>query len=52
MPAPSDTTPATSPVDVTAHVERLVAEAPPLTPEQVDRLAVLLRPAADNRSAA
>jgi hypothetical protein len=28
-----------------AHVARLVAEAPPLTDEQLDRLALLLRPA-------
>ncbi len=25
------------------HVDRLVAEAPPLTPEQADRLVALLR---------
>lgn len=31
------------PVD--AYVARLVAEARPLTPEMLDRLAVLLRPA-------
>lgn len=28
-----------------AYVSRIVAEAPPLTPEQLDRVAVLLRPA-------
>lgn len=28
-----------------AYVERVVAEAPPLTPEQRDRIAALLRPA-------
>lgn len=27
-----------------AYVSRIVAEAPPLTPEQLDRVAVLLRP--------
>lgn len=27
-----------------AYVSRVVAEAPPLTPEQLDRIAVLLRP--------
>jgi hypothetical protein len=27
------------------HIERCVAEAPPLTSEQLDRLALLLRPA-------
>lgn len=27
------------------HVRKVVAEAPPLTPEQLDRVAVLLRPA-------
>jgi len=30
---------------IAAHVARLVAAAPPLRPEQRDRLAVLLRPA-------
>ncbi len=28
------------------RIEQVVAEAPPLTPEQLDRLAALLRPAA------
>lgn len=27
-----------------AYVARVIAEAPPLTPEQLDRVAVLLRP--------
>lgn len=27
-----------------AYVSRIVAEAPPLTPEQLDRVAILLRP--------
>ncbi|PYI39802.1 hypothetical protein CVS30_03845 [Arthrobacter psychrolactophilus] len=27
-----------------AYVSRVVAEAPPLTPEQLDRVSVLLRP--------
>lgn len=31
---------------IAAHVARLVAAAPPLRPEQRDRLAVLLRPTA------
>ncbi len=33
-------------LSVDDYVARLVAEAPDLTPEQLDRLAVLLRPAA------
>lgn len=28
-----------------AYVSRIIAEAPPLSPEQLDRVAVLLRPA-------
>lgn len=28
-----------------AHIAKILAEAPPLTPEQLDRIAVLLRPA-------
>jgi hypothetical protein len=31
--------------DVREHIRRLVADAPRLTPDQLDRLAVLLRPA-------
>jgi len=34
------------------HVAHLVAEAPPLTTEQVDRLAALLSPARSQREAA
>jgi hypothetical protein len=30
--------------DVAAYVARVVAEAPPLTPDQVARIATLLRP--------
>lgn len=33
--------------EIDAYVTRVVAEAPPLTDEQRDRIAVLLRPAAD-----
>ncbi len=32
------------PISVDDYVARLLAEAPALTPEQLDRLAVLLRP--------
>lgn len=32
------------------HVARIVAEAPPLTPEQCDRIAALLRPTAGGAS--
>ena len=35
-----------------AHVARVVAEAPPLTVEQRDRIAALLRPSVDGGSAA
>ncbi|MGH9287100.1 MAG: hypothetical protein ACRD0V_02180 [Acidimicrobiales bacterium] len=31
---------------ISAHVEKLVADAPPLTAEQVERISALLRPAA------
>lgn len=30
--------------DVRAHIRRLVDDWPPLTPEQLDRLAILLAP--------
>jgi hypothetical protein len=30
--------------EVDKHIERLLADAPPLTPEQIRRLARLLRP--------
>lgn len=33
------------------HVRRIVDQAPPLTPEQRDRIAVLLRPARQARTA-
>jgi hypothetical protein len=32
-----------------AYIQRVIAEAPPLTPEQRDRLAVLLRPPSADR---
>jgi hypothetical protein len=35
-----------------AHVARVVAQAPPLTPAQRDRIAALLRPAAAGTGAA
>ncbi len=35
-----------------AHIERVVAEAPPLTAEQRDRLAGLLRPTVSQAGAA
>ena len=38
-------TQAASSADLIEHAERLAADAPPLTAEQRDRLAVLLRPA-------
>lgn len=31
--------------NVAAYIERVISEAPPLTDEQVDRIALLLRPA-------
>ncbi len=37
--------------ELAAHVERTVAKAPPLTPAQENRLAVLLRPATEARAA-
>ncbi len=41
------------PTSLDDYVDRLLAESTPLTPEQLDRLAVLLRPApAEARDAA
>ncbi|MFD1210966.1 hypothetical protein ACFQ36_02785 [Arthrobacter sp. GCM10027362] len=34
-----------------AYIQRTVAEAPPLTQEQLDRIATLLRPAAGGEAA-
>lgn len=42
----------TEPRSVDAYVDRLVREAPPLTADQLDRLALLLRPAPERRAAA
>ncbi|WP_153036595.1 hypothetical protein [Amycolatopsis sp. YIM 10] len=42
---------AASGADVDEDIERLVDEAPPLSPEQRDRLAILLRPAVVPRQA-
>lgn len=33
-----------------AYVEKVVAEAPPLSPEQIDRIALLLRPSSGGAS--
>jgi hypothetical protein len=34
----------TKTVDLTSYIQRLVDDAPPLSPDQRDRLALLLRP--------
>jgi excisionase family DNA binding protein len=40
------TEPTTCPDSLEAHIARIVAAAPPLSPEQRDRLSMLFRPAA------
>ena len=43
MTAATDSDNVAHAASIAAHVERVVAEAPPLTPEQRDRIAAVLR---------
>lgn len=43
---------ATSPETIAEYAQRIAAEAPPLTPEQFDRVRVLLTPSAKQGKAA